>query len=360
MRKLFQPGGDLGVQDLGDNRYRMNISVPRDLDGRMARECPDADCSPGYFKVTPGTGITGGQMQAYCPYCRHAAEPNDFATEEQQRYAKDLVMREVQRNLNGVIKDALGLGANGRRKFGGGFISMEMSLKESPLPHVRRPFEDDVRRDVICPHCTLDQTVFGLAVWCVDCGNDIFLSHINAEIAVTRQMLGDVQRRGELLGKRVAVKDLENCLEDGVSIFEAAMRALVRRALKERGTPAEDVERQLTKLGNAFQNIARTRLQMADLFAVAIPENGIWGLLAAAFEKRHPITHNLGVVDRKYLERAQAAERHGREVRIVATEIEQMLTALSEAIGFVHGALFPASQPEPVHMQAAGSSSSIE
>lgn len=97
MRKLFQPGGDLGVQDLGGDRYRMNISVPRDLDGRMARECPDADCSPGYFKVKPGTGITGRQLQAYCPYCRHAAEPNDFATEEQQRYAKDLVMREVPR-----------------------------------------------------------------------------------------------------------------------------------------------------------------------------------------------------------------------------------------------------------------------
>lgn len=87
---------------------------------------------------------------------------------------------------------------------------------------------------------------------------------------------------------------------------------------------------------------------------------GIRGILDAAFEKRHPITHNLGVVDRKYLERAQAAERHGREVRIVATEIEQMLTALSEAIGFMHAALFPSPQLDPVHMLAAGSSSSTE
>lgn len=173
----------------------------------------------------------------------------------------------------------------------------------------------------------------------------IFLSHIKAEVAVTLQMLGDVQRRSELLGKRVAAKDLENCLEDGVSIFEAAMRALVRRALSKNGEAAEDIERRITKLGNAFQNIGRTRHQMAELFAVTVPEDGAWGVLATAFEKRHPITHNLGVVDRKYLERAKAAERHGREIRILATEIEQMLAAMSEAIAFVHGSLFPVQLP---------------
>lgn len=339
-RKLFRPGGEFGVRDLGGDRYQMNISLPKDDDGRLARECPDEACSPGYFKVTPGTGITDHQNQAFCPYCRSAAEPNDFGTKEQQRYAKDLVMREVQRNLNGVIKDTLGLGSNGRRKLGDGLISLEMSLKESPLPHVRRPFEDEVRRDVICPHCTLDQTVFGLAVWCADCGADIFLGHIDAEIAVTRQMLEDVQRRRELLGKRVAAKDLENCLEDGVSLFEAAMRALVRRGLKERGGSTDDVERRMSKLGNAFQNIDRMRQQMADLFAVSVPDDGPWQVLAAAFEKRHPIAHNLGVVDRKYLERAQAAERHGREVRITAADIEQMLLAISESISFAHSALF--------------------
>jgi hypothetical protein len=339
-RKLFRPGGELGVRDLGGDRYQMNIAVPKDADGRIARECPDSHCSPGYFKVTPGTGITVNHMRAYCPYCRHSAEPSDFATKEQQRYAKDLVVREAQKNLNGVLKDALGFGSNGKRTFGGGLISMEMTLKESPLVHVRRPFEDEVRRDVVCPHCTLDQTVFGLAVWCADCGDDIFLSHVDAEMAVTRQMVGDVQRRRELLGRRVAAKDLENCLEDGVSLFEAAMRALVRRGLKERGGSVEEVERQLAKLGNAFQNIARTRQQMADLFAVGVPEQGPWLMLAGAFEKRHPIAHNLGVVDRRYLERALAAERRGREVRITSDEIEHVLAAIRDALCFVHGALF--------------------
>jgi len=256
------------------------------------------------------------------------------------RYAKDLVMRDVRKGLVGVIQDSLGLDSNGKRKFGGGFFSMEMSLKQSPLPHVRRPIEEEVRRDVVCPHCELDQTVFGLAFWCADCGADIFLSHVNAEVAVIRQMLDDVERRSELLGKRVAAKDLENCLEDGVSLFEAAIRVLVRRRLEEVGGSVEEIERRLAKLGNAFQNIARTRQHMVDLFDLTLPEEGAWLMLSEAFEKRHPIAHNLGVVDRKYLERAQAAEQHGRELRITPDEIQEMLAAISDALGLVHAALF--------------------
>ena len=100
----------------------------------------------------------------------------------------------------------------------------------------------------------------------------------------------------------------------------------------------------MLKLGNAFQNIERMRQQMVDLFAATVPDDEPWKILAAAFEKRHPIAHNLGVVDRKYLQRAQAAERHGREVRITATDIEEMLLAISASITFAHSAPFRLSE----------------
>jgi hypothetical protein len=43
-----------------------------------------------------------------------------------------------------MMRDALGLGASGRRSLGSGLVSIEL-------------------RDQSQPHCTLDQTVFGLA-----------------------------------------------------------------------------------------------------------------------------------------------------------------------------------------------------
>lgn len=343
-RKLFQPGGPLGIRDLGNDQYRMDITIPKDADGRVARECPSVHCSPAYFKVKPGTGITRGQVVAFCPYCRHEAEPNGFATREQVRYAKDLAIREAHKGVEALVKDALGMGSSGKRSLGGGLISMTMKYKPGTLPHVRRPFEDEVRRDAVCPHCTLDHTVFGLATWCADCGEDIFLSHVQAELEVTRSMVSDVERRGALLGTRVAAKDLENCLEDAVSIFEAALKAMTRRRFSARGESPEQVETRLRKLGNTFQNIARTQEQLAELFGVAGTDNVDWTSLQQAFEKRHPITHNLGVVDRKYLERAQAAERQGREVRITEAEVEALLVAVSVAVGAIHAQLFPAAK----------------
>ena len=109
--------------------------------------------------MKPGTLVAFGYLQC---------------TQEQARYAKDLVMREAQRHTL-----ALGLGASGRRSLGGGFISIELRDESRPLPPVRRVFEDEVRRDVTCPHCTLDQTVLGLATARLD-------SALSSELATFR------------------------------------------------------------------------------------------------------------------------------------------------------------------------------
>lgn len=335
------------MQDVGGDQYTGTVSLPKDEDGRTARECPDETCSPGYFKVKPGTGITGDQAVAYCPYCRREEEPGDFNTKEQTRYAKDLLMREVHQGVNDMMRDALGLGSSGRRKIGGGFISMEISMKAAPLPYVHPPFEDDVRRDVVCPHCTLDHTVFGLAAWCADCGADIFLTHVGAELNVVRSMVGDIERRRELLGRRVASKDLENCLEDAVSIFEAAMKALTRRWLVASGLAIDVVEGRMKKLGNAYQNVVRTQEVLAEQLGIASLPQIEWDKLSEAFEKRHPITHNLGVVDRKYLERSQGADEPGREVRISSSEVEALLDQVLAAVSAVHERLFVGQGTSP-------------
>lgn len=335
-KRLFKEGGPLEVKSLGNDQYHLSVTIPKDKDGRIARECPNSECSPAYFKVTPGTGITGEQESAFCPYCRHAAEPPGFTTQEQMRYAKDMAIREAHGGIDEMVKDALGLDSRGKRNFGSGFISIEMDYKPSRPKPVRRPFEDEVRRDIVCPHCTLDQTVFGLATWCSDCGEDIFLTHVSAEIAVTRSMLNDIGRREQDLGRRVAAKDLENCLEDSVSLFEAAAKALTRRTLKQSAEDAEGVEAKLKKIGNSFQNVDRAKEQLKKLFSYEPAAVAIWERLRSSFEKRHPVTHNLGVVDKKYLERAQQAEREGREVRITESEIDSLLKDVFQVISELH------------------------
>lgn len=344
MSKIFREGGPLNIRNAGGDTYEMSVPIPKGEDGRIARECIDANCSPAYFKVLPETGITGNHETAYCPYCRASAPPQNFVTEDQLRYAKDVLAREAVGGVERMLKSALGLGAGGKRTISGGLLSIEMSLKTNPRPHVQRPFEEEVRRDLVCPRCGLHHSVYGLAVWCPDCGEDIFMTHVSAEADVVRAMLSDVSRRRELFGKRVAAKDIENCLEDTVSIMEAALRALTRRALAQQGKTGEEVDAFFKKIGNGFQNLERTQAILLDHFhlnvADALSAQALEGL-TSTFEKRHPITHNLGIIDKKYLRRTTAAEEEGKEVLVSEAEVHGALESLLLLSTYIHSRLFP-------------------
>jgi len=337
--ELFKEGGPHNIRKTGPTQYNMTVSLPTDEDGRTARECPKEECSPGYFKVKNGTGITGGQEFAYCPYCRNQAVPNDFFTKEQLRYAKDILQQEAFKAVENRFANALGLDRAGKKKIGGGFLSIEMSLNPSSKPIIRRPFEKEVRRDVICPHCGLYHSVYGLATWCADCGQDIFLTHVEAELSVVRAMLGDVERRRELLGSRVAAKDLENCLEDTVSIFEAVLKVLVKRYQRQAGVAEEEVDGFFKKIGNAFQSVERTQeIFLTKVGILLFPECSSDEIhkLACIFEKRHPITHNLGVIDKKYIDKSRTTEEEGKEVSVSAIDIEDALILSMETFSSLH------------------------
>ena len=322
----------------------MQIPIPNDSEGRIGRMCPRHDCSPGYFRVKLGTGITEGQQVAYCPYCRQEGAPRDFATEEQTRYAKDVMIKEAQQGIEGMIKDAFGIGSSGRRRLGGGLLSMELSYKPSSPSHVQPPHEDVLQRVVMCPNCGLDHAVFGLAFWCPDCGLDIFMTHVGAEYGVVKTMLSDVDRRKTALGARIGARDLENCLEDVVSIYETVLKVLFIRTLRERGKVEDEIQDILKKqVRNVFQNVNRSAEIIEKELGVSLfdpSDAGIREKLTSSFEKRHPITHNLGVVDRKYLEKALSEEREGREINITYTELTESIDIALKVLGSLHGRLF--------------------
>src|SRR5262245_16443691 len=65
--KIFREGGLLNVRRLGQIN---TLNAGADPQGRRRpcrTDCPDRRCSPEYFKVKPGTGLTN-QAEAFCPY----------------------------------------------------------------------------------------------------------------------------------------------------------------------------------------------------------------------------------------------------------------------------------------------------
>lgn len=353
---IFQEGGSLRGRRIGPDRYEFEIEIPPDEDGMIGRECPNQACSPAYFKVKPGTGITEGHAIAYCPYCRHEDPPSAFFTKAQQEYALRLVENEAIKGINRAIQKALGLGSTGRRRIGGGLFSLEVSYKPARLRPVFRPVEEELRRDLTCPHCGLEHAVFGLATWCPDCGSDIFLTHVEKEFTVVRNILAAVDQRRTELGARVAARDIENALEDVVSIFEAVLKVITRRHLLRSGVGSEEVDRVMKRdVRNSYQNIAAAAETFRKHTGLELFEDmGEEDLtdLKLAFEKRHPITHNLGVVDRKYLERVRSGELEGREIRVSAIEVLRAVDLSLEVIRRAYRRIFVPSNS--LHADVAG------
>ena len=340
-KDLFRTGGPYNIKRESGDNYIMSLPLPTDEQGMVARECPEPDCAPGYFKIRPGTGVADpGCDRCYCPYCRSEGEQGNFLTHAQRNYAKSVVAREARSGVQRMVKDALGLDSRGRRRIDGGFMSIEMSMKHSPPPTVVMPFEEELRRNVTCPHCSLTHAAFGIAVWCPDCGKDIFLTHVAAELDVVRKVLEEVGGRGQRLGPRVAARDIENALEDIVSAFEAVLKFTYKRKLTAT-LGAEEAERKLRRLGNAFQNPERAAKILRDELGVDLVGSIEYEGVGKTFQKRHAITHNLGVVDRQYLEHSSAADGLGREVPLTAEEVGKTVGLVERVLSDIYTSLFP-------------------
>ena len=60
----------MGELDKLGSEFR--ISINPDESGFVGRECPNVSCHK-YFKIRPGTGLTGPNLPCICPYCGHVA-----------------------------------------------------------------------------------------------------------------------------------------------------------------------------------------------------------------------------------------------------------------------------------------------
>jgi hypothetical protein len=114
------------------------------------------------------------------------------------------------------------------------------------------------------------------------------------------------------------------------------MRVIVRRAMLMRGYSVDDIELSFKKLGNAFQNIEKTKKELYSMFGKNPLDENLSKKLKSAFEKRHPITHNLGVIDRKYMEHAKEIDGEGREVRLTEGEVSETLNNVFSAISLTY------------------------
>ena len=319
-KSILREGGRYNVRRTSPDEFSLSVPVKTDDLGMVERSCPDDQCCPGVYKVKFGTGITDeGYDRCFCPYCRQEGDPSDALPEAHRKYLETVLLTEVEKGIGDMFEDALDLDSGSHRRIGSDMFSMEMRLERKHRPPPLPPRDETLRRDVTCPECGLEHAVFGLATWCPDCGADIFLTHVRADLDVVRKMLDDIPSRKERLGGRVMARDTENALEDVVSIFEAVMKHTYQRTVAPEGLAKPE------RVGNAFQNLNHAEVLFRDvgieLFERHSPK--LVEQMRHTFAKRNPITHSLGVVDRRFVDQGETA-KVGTEVNLT---VEEVLTA---------------------------------
>ena len=276
------------------------VTMERDEDGYLGRECPVESCL-GYFKITPGTGLTG-PTPCHCPYCGHVGEQNTFWTQDQIDYARSMVRRKV---VDAIRKDLKGLEFDHKPRgpFG---IGISMKLQPGPTQPVHYYREKQLETHVVCDKCTLRYAIYGVFGWCPDCG-----IHNSSQVLAKNLELAEKEiGLAETADKDLAEHLIGDALENAVSAFDGFGRAI--SAEKGRET--------------RFQNLSGARRTIQDAFgfdfADVLTENE-WGFISRMFQKRHLISHKMSVIDEDYVAKADDPNAVvGRKVQVDRGEVQ--------------------------------------
>lgn len=320
-----------------------SIPIRPDEDGMIGRECHNEECQPRYFKIFVSekkeekseekeTEIEKkddiSQSDIICPYCGHKDNMQRFHTKEQFEWIKSMFERDVVRSIQDTFKRAL----RPTRQRTGSFISIE--VKPGRLPSIRHYVEERLKREVECNKCGQKYAVYGIAFHCPFCGGGNILIHFERSKQIILNLLNAGNIIREKGGDEAFHHHLGNCLEDVVSLFEGFHKSLYSKAVREKDSRVE-AEKKISRIRTNFQRLSGAeKLFRKDLnIEIFAPlSDNEREFLEYFFLKRHVITHNLGLVDQKYLERARNLESQGKELEIPKSDIDRGLKLVDRII----------------------------
>jgi hypothetical protein len=294
---------------------QISVPVQEDEAGYLGRECPEQKCT-GYFKIKPGTGLTGQDLPCHCPYCGHVDGHNKFWTPEQIEYAKSVAIRTV---ADAVFRDLKGLEFNHppRGPFG---IGLRLEVKQGSRHPIHYYREKRLETEVVCESCTLHYAIYGLFGFCPDCRahNSLQILSKNLDLVIKQLDLSCTIEDAEL--RRHLTEDaLENC----VSAFDGFGRETCRIRAQRADGSAHPI---------SFQNPNRFAGRLVESFGIDLRAQIAkldWVEIHQGFMKRHVIAHRSGIVDAQYIaETSDPTATIGRRIPLEEHEVRNLAQLL--------------------------------
>lgn len=293
---------------------QMSVQIPTDEKGLTGRQCPG--CS-SFFKIEFGTGLSEEDLPCYCPYCGHKADHSEFFTSEQIEYAKSVAVRSI---TDAVFKDFKKLEFNHKPKGAFG-IGLSLKVQRSRVPAIKYYQEETLETEIVCANCTLHYSVFGVFAYCPDCATHNSFQVLDQNFALLEKQVALAEREGGELGRQL----IEDALENAVSVFDAFGRETCKLI-------SEGDSTLINLQGISFQNLEAAYKKVLKLLSIDLKEqleDGEWDKLLVCFQKRHLLTHTLGVVDLAYINKSgDRSARVGTRVQVSILEVRTLVDIL--------------------------------
>lgn len=306
-----------------ENLKNMRIPIHPDEEGFHGRKCPNPECK-GYFKIQFGTGLSGENLPFHCPYCGHTGKVSDFETNEQVDYALSLAMRKISEAIDKDLKQ-LEFESKPKGPFG---IGVSLKVKPGKPAPIRYYQEKKLETETICDTCTLRYSIYGVFAFCPDCGvhNSRQILEKNLELAQKELELSNQLEQGL---RETLIND---ALENVVSAFDGFGRELCKIRSKSSNNPDE-------ALKIRFQNLDGAKNKIAQIFGVDICQGltpDEWNYSITEFQKRHLISHKMGIIDQDYIEKSYDNNAIlGRKISITSAEVEKLIQIIEKLANFV-------------------------
>ncbi|MGB8657038.1 MAG: hypothetical protein WCE90_04545 [Candidatus Zixiibacteriota bacterium] len=313
-----------------DGIDHFKLPMQADDENMIGRECPNTECQPKYFKMslTLPEKISEkienfSQIDVTCPYCGTIDNIQLFHTENQIAWIESMIFRDVAITFDDIIKSSL----ESISPTSKGMFSISIKYKPGNLPSVRHYVEEKLKRNVVCDDCGYNYAVYGISFLCPLCGKGNLLQHLNRSADTIKVLLEEHERISRERGPEVGRQMVGNALEDVVGLFEGFLKHIYQYEIKRR-LPTEEAVNKIAKIRVNFQRIEGAEGLFSQDLSFALfgecPEEDR-AFLQEKFLRRHVLTHNLGLIDAKYIEKAEVYEKQGAELEIIPTDVLKAL-----------------------------------
>lgn len=285
---------------------RVPIDLPLDDNGYFDRCCPSLECGEQFKVLFEDWRDIVRDEEVFCPKCRHADVATEWNTPEQKEYIKASGEAFMAGELRDALKaDARKQNAKARES---SFLKITMSYREgcAPIP-VPISARDVMTQEARCNQCATRYSSIGNMFFCPSCGTGTIIENFRSTVDTVRKTVDAIGSFSNTLSEQYD----ENIAADACrQIIESSLVKLVASFQKY----AEERFAQLPNASafsprrNLFQNLEESNKIWKDATGLGYVDHLTpleMEVLNRLFQQRHLLSHQEGIVDGRYQQKAK-------------------------------------------------------